>query len=268
MRSALFIGREHSDIGTIDLVGEGPCAIAISRGGAVKTYSHTEPNEDACGFAWGPGGTLLAVADGHHGATGAEIAVRHLIEDKGLRWTDSEALEAETLLREARESVAEINLAIFAEADRCALPPSPTTLCFALLRPAEKLLLHASIGDSHIFWTRDDAPVDLAWAAHNGSHPTYIGRKRDLDLASACTIACEPLEASRAVVLVTDGFSEDGIGHAAPADVLAEIQSSTLVQDARLRPVETCRGVAESAMAIQRKNRAGDNIGCAVWTAD
>lgn len=267
MRTAIFTGRDHRNLGVADVVAEGPCAIAISRGGAAKNYAYTEPNEDACGFAWATNGALLAVADGHHGAIGAELAVRHLIEECAERWTHTPALDAATLEGEAREAIGAINAAIFAEADRCHLPTSPTTICFALVRPAEELLLHASVGDSHIFWTQNGFPVDIGWAAQNSSHPTYMGRTRDFTPSDKCTISLESLAGTRAVILVTDGFSEDGIGHREPLDALATVQTRGFDQDAEIRSLETCRGVTESAMAIQKKNRAGDNISCAVWMA-
>lgn len=267
MRSALLSGREHTALGAIDVIAEGPCAIAISRGGAPKTYSHTEPNEDACGFAWGPGGVMIAVADGHHGAMGAEIALRNLLERRAGIWTDEAPVTGEALQAQASEAVRDINTAILDEAARCKLPPSPTTLCFAVIRPAEGLFVHASVGDSHIFWTKSGTPRDLGWGAHGAGSPAYVGTGAALDVEGKCHVASEMLTGSRSIVLVTDGFSETGIGHAAPASELESIQERTLNQVEALRPVETCRGVAESAIAIQRKNRAGDNLGCAVWTA-
>jgi serine/threonine protein phosphatase PrpC len=265
MRSALLKGRDHNELGAIEMIAEGPCAIAISRGGAAKTYSHTEPNEDACLFAIGPGGALVAVADGHHGATGSEIAMRHLLEHEAHDWTRARAGSADALASRAAEALSAINLAILAEAERCRLPASPTTLCFALVRPGEDLLLHASVGDSHIFWTRDGAPVDLGWAAHSDEPPEFMGYPPTPEHEARRTIACESLVGARSLVLVTDGFSEDGIGHPIPESELHAIQTRSLRCQSDLRPVETCRGVAESTVAIQRRNRAGDNLGCAVW---
>ncbi len=265
MRSAILNGRDFNELGAIELVAEGPCAIAISRGGAAKTYSHTEPNEDACLFAFGTGGALVAVADGHHGAMGAEIAMRHLLEHEAPDWVRASAGSAETLADKAGEALSAINLAILAEAERCKLPPSPTTLCIALVRPEEDLLLYASVGDSHIFWTRDGAPIDLGWAAQNDEPPAYLGYPATPEREAKRKIACETLSGTRSLVLVTDGFSEDGIGHPAPEIELDAIQTRSLLGNDDLRPVETCRGVAESALSIQRKHRAGDNLSCAVW---
>ncbi|MBW2388067.1 MAG: protein phosphatase 2C domain-containing protein [Deltaproteobacteria bacterium] len=265
MRSAILNGRDFNELGAIELVAEGPCAIAISRGGAAKTYSHTEPNEDACLFAFGPGGALIAVADGHHGAMGAEIAMRHLLEQAAPDWTGVKAGSAEALAGKAREALSAINLAILSEAERCKLAPSPTTLCIALVRPDEDLLLHASVGDSHIFWTRDAAPVDLAWAAQSDEQPAYLGYPPTPEREAKRRIACETLAGTRSLVLVTDGFSEAGIGHPVPETELHAIQTRSLLGSNDLRPIETCRGVAESTLSIQRKHRAGDNLGCAVW---
>jgi len=265
MRSANLNGRDFTELGAIELVGAGSCAIAISRGGARKTYSHTEPNEDACLFAFGRGGALIAVADGHHGASGAEIAMHHLLEHEAPSWTQASTGSAEDLAGRAAEALLAINLAILAEAERCKLPPSPTTLCIALIRPEEDLLLHASVGDSHIYWTREGAPIDIGWAAHHEGPPSYIGYPQTPEREARREIACETLSGTRSLVLVTDGFSEEGIGHPTPATELHAIQTRSLSGPRDLRPVETARGVAESTLAIQRKHRAGDNLACAVW---
>jgi serine/threonine protein phosphatase PrpC len=265
MRSALLVGRDHTDLGAIELIGEGPCAISISRGGAAKTYSHNEPNEDACLFAIGPGGALIAVADGHHGAIGSEIAMRHLLDCVAQTWTQENAGSSEALAGEAAEALSSIHRVILTEAERCALPPSPTTLSLALLRPDDDLLLCASVGDSHTFWTRDALPLDLGWAALEAGPPAYLGQPTGLEAEDRRTITCESLAQTRALVLVTDGFSEEGIGHDAPANALHSIQTRSLACEHERRPVETCRGVAESALSIQQKNNAGDNLSCAVW---
>lgn len=265
MRSALLVGRDHNEIGAIGLVAEGPCAISISRGGAAKTYSHTEPNEDACLFAMGPGGALIAVADGHHGAAGAEISMRHLLEHVAPAWTAGGGGSAEALTDEAADVLTAINREIQAEAERCELPLSPTTLSLVLVRPGEDLLLHVSVGDSHIFWTRDTLPHDLGWAAHHDERPAYMGYGTTPEHDERHTIACESLAGTRSLVLVTDGFSEDGIGHDSPETELDSIQTLSLAFEDDLRAVETCRGVADSALSIQRKNSAGDNLSCAVW---
>lgn len=265
MHSALLVGRDHTEIGAIDLVAEGPCAISISRGGAAKTYTHTDPNEDACLFALGPGGALLAVADGHHGAVGAEIAMRHLLEHVAPRWTRESAGSGDALAAEAAEALAAINREIQSEAKRCKMPVSATTLSFVLVRPGEDLLLHVSVGDSHIFRTREAAPLDLSWAAHNDGRPAYMGYDDATEHDAMHSIAWESLAGTRSVVLVTDGFSEEGIGHDSPSTELDAIQTRSFACEGELRPVETCRGVAESTLSIQKKNNAGDNLSCAVW---
>ena len=56
LRLALLRGREHVELGAIDVVAEGSAAIAISLGGAPKRYAHVDPNEDAALLALGAGG--------------------------------------------------------------------------------------------------------------------------------------------------------------------------------------------------------------------
>jgi len=265
LRWALLEGRDHAEIGAVELVAEGPCAVSLSRGGSAKTYSHAEPNEDACLFAMGPGGALIAVADGHHGAMGSKIAVSHLLENYAQHWTGTAEIDPDALGDEGTKALDDITAAIMAEGERCALPASPTTLSFALVRPGQDLLFHGSVGDSHIFATRGESPADLAWAAQSGDRPTYLGRPPIPEPDAKRLLRFETLRGLRALVLVTDGFSESGIGHADPEAELHAVQLKSLAESFDLRAVETCRGVADSAIGIQRKNRSGDNIACAVW---
>ena len=91
MRSALLRGRDHTRLGITAAVAEGRAAIALSRGGAPKSYRHRDPNEDAALFAEGEGGILLAVADGHGGCDAAETAVERLLARFAPAWTDAAA---------------------------------------------------------------------------------------------------------------------------------------------------------------------------------
>ncbi len=270
MRTAILLGRHHQQIGAVDLVAEGPCAIAISRGGAPKRYSYTEPNEDACCFAWGVHGVMLAVADGHHGAGGSERAIQQLV-DRVCPWLDETAAGhaalGSTLVEKLREAVDEIGIAIFDEAAAVGLPPAATTLSVVVVRPGEDLLAHASIGDSHVFVTNDAHPRDLGWSAQRKGSPEYLGRERQLADEDKVNVEVTSLAGTRAVALVTDGFSERGIGHADPTSELHTLQIDTLNGSPDLRAPDTCRAIAESALGVQRRNRAGDNVACAVWTA-
>ena len=90
MRTGLLRGREHLLFGALSALAERRVAIALSRGGAEKNYSHRDPNEDACGFAWSDHAWLVAVADGHWGSRGAELALDRLLERHAPRWTVSE----------------------------------------------------------------------------------------------------------------------------------------------------------------------------------
>ena len=60
MRSARLLGRDQSALGAVAAIAEGRAAITLSLGGALKTYHHTDPNEDAACFALGAGGMLAA----------------------------------------------------------------------------------------------------------------------------------------------------------------------------------------------------------------
>ncbi len=72
MNTAVLRGREQTLLGGLSAIAEGDAAIVVSRGGARKPYASVHPNEDVAAFARGEGGTLLTVADGHHGREAAE----------------------------------------------------------------------------------------------------------------------------------------------------------------------------------------------------
>ena len=80
MRTAFLRGRDHQQIGRLELEGIDEAAIALSRGGTRKTYSHTDLNEDCVAFAVGDGGQVVIAADGHHGELGSEAAVEAILD--------------------------------------------------------------------------------------------------------------------------------------------------------------------------------------------
>ena len=266
MRSAFLLGRHHQRIGAVDLVAEGACAIALSRGGAAKRYDFTEPNEDACAFATAATGSVLAVADGLHGAGGSERAIEHVLA-AAPAWLANEPGRAAELSGALRRLLGEIGRAIFDDAARAGLPPAATTLAIAVVRPGDDLLALASVGDSHIFVTRDGAVRDQSWSGGGGRYPEYLGRERELEAEDKYTVESIALGGARAIALVTDGFSESGIGHADPAAQLQTLQLDTLAGDWELRAPDTCRAVVESALGVQRRQRSGDNVACATWIA-
>jgi serine/threonine protein phosphatase PrpC len=270
MRWAILRGREHQKIDAFALVAEASCAIALSRGGAAKTYSHTDPNEDAVLFADGAGGSLIAVADGHGGDWGAERALDFLLDEVAEIWTAAAPAcsEAEEWCEAAHHTVEGVSAAILASADALERPVAHTTLSFALLRPAQGLLLHASVGDSHVFQLRGADVADIGWAALGRPRCFFLGNPPEIGDREKARVACEPLADTRALLLATDGVSERGIGLADPAARIAQLLDETRDCGAERQSTEACRGLVEAALAAQRRQRAGDNVGCAVWIAD
>jgi len=274
MKSALLRGIEHTAIGAVELVAEAGAAIAISRGGAPKTYAYTDPNEDAALLVHAPGGTLVAVADGHWGARGAEEALEHLLRECAADWT-SEA-RAEKSGEAWRDCAQSTNDALLDAAERRRFQPSPTTLALALVRPAEDLLLHASTGDSHVFLSRtrsgDRSPaVEEAGSASLGRDRChFLGHARAArdQLRDRSRVACEPLSAVRAVALATDGLSETGIGGADPSGCVQRALERSAALELDRGPEAACREIIDSALGAQRKNRSGDNVACAVLMLD
>lgn len=273
-RAAMLRGRDHHRYGAVAAVCEGPAAIALSIGGARKTYAHIDPNEDAAVFALGPGGALVAVADGHDGAEGAEAAVAHLRDVAAPAWTaDRPAHPPETpeaWERAALEALASANAAVLRVAEAAARPPAPTTLAFALVRPGDGIVLHASIGDSHVFLLDGRGASDVGWSQTREGRPRFLGFEPETPdaLRPQCHVACRPAAGLRACVLATDGLSEHGIGVADPAAAASRAVDAAAGEAPDLRPLAACRGLAEIALDAQRRQHAGDNVATAVVWLD
>ncbi len=264
MPEALLRGREHTEMGAIAAIGENACAVALSRGGAHKRYSHKDPNEDATGFARREGGVLLAVADGHSGCEAAEIALTALLAGGGRDWTRREA-PADEWSSLAADAICNAHAAILASVARGGNNASRTTLALALVRPGDDLLAWASIGDSHVFGARADAAVELAAAARIPT--TWLGSPSltEDDLRERIAVGRGTLAETRAVVLATDGISERGIGLEAPDAAVLEATAKAADCEPDLRGLATARGLVEQALEAQRRNRAGDNVAAAVY---
>jgi serine/threonine protein phosphatase PrpC len=267
MRTGFLRGREHLRYGAISSIAEGRCAIALSIGGSAKVYEHRDPNEDAVGFAEGPGGIVVAVADGHDGCAAAELAVQRLLEDGATRWTGSAALRlGESWADEAAEILLELNTAILDAGTRGANTGARTTLAFALVRPEQDQLAFASLGDSHIFHVGAAEVVDLA--DRNAQRAWFLGFPSETtwSLRDRIVAGCKRLAGTRALVLASDGLSERGIGVDHPEACVAECVAQALPAANELRALELARAVGERALAAQRQQRSGDNVAIAsVW---
>ncbi len=270
MRSALLRGRDHGELGLIAAEAEGRAAVAISRGGAAKSYAHTDPNEDAALFAMGPGGTLLAVADAHDGFAASELALDHLLQHPAEQWTAAGAIEPASWERHALAVLLDANAAIRREVEGSPTPHSCTTLSLALLRPAEALLLFATLGDSHLFAARRQEVVDL------GSRASASARRRlgsfflgfceetSQSLRDKCRIGVERLDACRAVLLATDGLSERHVGVEDAASSVAACVALAAQAKPDLCALEAARSIVERALAAHVRHAAGDNVASAV----
>lgn len=269
MKSVFLRGREHHRIGSVALEGLGPVAAALSRGGARKTYDHTDPNEDCAAFALGEGGTLVIAADGHHGALGSEAATDALLGELAERVTRKAppTTSADAWRELAFEALLCANRAVLEIAGKNGLRPAPTTLVMAVLRPAEDLLLHASIGDSHLFAIDETGAAELGGRDPAWKFTPFLGyeeARREL-LERYSRVGVRSLAGLRAVALATDGLSERGIGVADPAGTvracIERVEAGTAPDLSALR---ACRAIVEDAMDAHRRQQAGDNLACSV----
>jgi serine/threonine protein phosphatase PrpC len=268
LASATLLGRHHHEIGGLAASGEGPAAISLSRGGAAKTYGHTEPNEDAVSFARGKGGWLLAVADGHHGSSGSEAVIDHIASSLAADWTGDAALgfDSRTWQECSLDVLHDCGRAVLRRAAETGVAPAPTTLSLALARPGESALGWISMGDSHIFCATAQGIEDLGWACLEREDRYFVGyaaasRK---GMRNRSVAGYRELGETRALLLATDGLSETNIGVACPSQAVADALVASETREPETRALALAKTLSRTAMAAHVSNRAGDNIGCAV----
>jgi serine/threonine protein phosphatase PrpC len=266
MRSAVLSGRDHARLGAIDLIAEGPVAIAISLGGASKVYAHTDPNEDAALFAVGDGGILAAVADGHTGCDASEWAMQRLLEGFAPDWTGPEPLKPDDWRRAALDAFLDIEAAIVARTEHTPKRESRTTLAVALVRPGQQRAFVASIGDSHVFRVRSRGVDDLTLGGRPCSPRFFLGRERNtpVDLGMVAVAEIADLSEIQTLVLATDGLSEHHVGVDDPEETVRVAAERARGSDAELRPVEVARNTTQAALDAHARNRSGDNVAVAV----
>lgn len=252
----------------MDTIAEGPVAIAISAGGARKTYAHTDPNEDCALFAVGEGGTLAAVADGHHGFEASEVALEHIASHPAPQWTEHGGVPPESWRRHALAVLCDANAHILSERAGEG-GASRTTLALALVSRDSGVLLYAAIGDSHVFEVRDRGARDLAaLGSRQGTFFLGHGEETVESLAPRCAVGRVDLEGVRAVVLATDGLSERDIGVSDPPSAVCEAVAAGAGSRPGLEARDAARTLVEKALAAHRDNPSGDNVASAVlWLA-
>ncbi len=261
---AILRGSEAASVGGVSVISEGCAAIALSRGGYKKRYSHTDPNEDGAAFAIGETGVLLAVADGHNGCDAADATLDELMLRAGTLLARGRNTIDESWTRTALETIGAIQTALVSRVAQGVRGHSRTTLALALVLPDEDLLAFASVGDSHIFRLCPKEVVDLG--SHSEGRRCFLGNPADdlTALARNSVIGIEPISDTQAVILATDGISEPGIGVDVPEFTVAECAAGVNHFALELRPLELARNVSEAALAAHRRHRAGDNIASAV----
>jgi hypothetical protein len=259
VKSILLRGRESEEIGAVTESRVDEIAAALSRGGAPKRYQYVDPNEDAALSARGERGVLVAVADGHWGHLAAERALEALLAEAS-EWLDGAARSADTWYQTALTAVVAINDAVLAA--RTGGERSRTTLSFALARPAENLLIHASLGDSHLFVVDQIVASEIS----RPRKPTFIGSRalRASEADKVGRIGVQPLDAPRAIVAATDGLSEHAIGVEDPAGaVYSAVDAASRAVPAD-RSLAATRTLVETALAAHREHAAGDNLAVAI----
>ena len=265
MKAVLLAGREHGEVGAVGERALDRVAVALSRGGAEKRYDYTDPNEDVALAAEGSRGVLVAVADGHWGHRAAEVALVHLRDAHLEAWLDGAERSSESWYQEVLHALVSANDAVLAAHTASENPR--TTLALALARPEEGLLITASVGDSHLFVAGEMQVIERLSPQHQSRFLGHEPRKAS-QLARELRIEVQPLGDARALLAVTDGISERGIGVDDPREAVKSAVASADTAAASARASVAARALVDAALAAHRKNDAGDNIAVAVaWLA-
>jgi serine/threonine protein phosphatase PrpC len=262
VRAGLLRGRDHVALGVHGAIAEGDVAIAITRGGYAKQYAYVDANEDAVAFAVGERAALLAVADGHSGFEAAEVALEHLLEHPAPHWTDGSGPPAnlDAWRRHALAALKDAAMQIGGE--RREGSRSRTTLTLALADPSAQQCHYAAIGDSHLFAAFAGEVREVAPAEKSGA---FLGDPAVTEkLGEYARLGVFSLAGVHALVLATDGLSEEGIGVANPARTVHEARGGALREPRALRPLALARAVCDAACAAHRAQHSGDNVSCAV----
>jgi hypothetical protein len=263
VNAVLLRGQAHLALGAIGEGGEDDVAAAITRGGAPKPYEHTDPNEDAALAVRGPQGALVAVADGHYGYRGAECALESLLAVAG-EWVEGPGRSADGWYQAALAALVDANGAVLAEQGGSARARS--TLSFALARPQDDLLVHAALGDSHLFVV--DAIVAAEIPRPRKALFLGAGPLRASAAEKLARIGVQALDRPLAIVAATDGLSEHAIGVDDPAGAVHAAVAEALLEAPGRRALAAARAIVVAALAAHRANGAGDNTASAVaWLA-
>ncbi len=272
MTTAFLRGRDHLQIGAITTRAAARCAAALSIGGAPKAYAHTDPNEDGVVFIAGAGGQLVAVADGHGGVAASEAVLEHLVAVAQARWLDPQSPLRGRWQEEALALLAGANARVLAQRARDAgRTRSRTTLALVVARPDEGRCYVASIGDSHVFQAQPAGAFDLACELSRSGECFFlgVGDETSETLLEKCVIGSEPIDETRALVVVTDGLSERGVGVDDPDATVADAVRRAAESEPGARAIETARLVVEAALAAHARQPSGDNVATGViWLAE
>ena len=135
-----------------------------------------------------------------------------------------------------------------------------------MARPDEGTLFWLSAGDSHVFLVEESATRDVGWPSLGHKRAYYLGYEAATHERMKGTFACGSASLSNlcAVMLATDGLSEPGIGFPDPEAAVHQAAADTAQSDVETRPLEFAKRLSHATLEIQHKQRAGDNLACAV----
>jgi hypothetical protein len=92
----------------------------------------------------------------------------------------------------------------------------------------------------------------------------HVDPNEDAALLARARIGTAPLKETRALLVVTDGLTERGMGVDDPEGAVREAVAAAACAPAARRPLVAARGLLERAVASHRRRNAGDNTACAV----
>lgn len=227
MSAAVLHGRDCTAYGTVQHAELGSWAVSLCRG-FESPAPKQDPNEDSCGVATTPSGTVAVVADAHFGRRSAEVAVDAL-------------LSAAQTVPPGRDPIGWMR-AHLSKLNR-QLQPGSSACALLVVVAQEDRLCWASIGDCRLYRLRSAQTVVL-----NRLDERYLGDRGRLHVRTG-EVA---LQEGDRIIIASDGVPECryGIPTLTPQQIGQSTAQGTPAEAARALVAAALRGGGEDNIAV------------------
>jgi PPM family protein phosphatase len=266
IRTIIF-GRDHESRGEIYVQSFESSNIALGTSVGVTT----KPNEDAVGVSVLGSEVVLALADGHWGRDGSEIAISRAVEIVHPNIRPSKDSETRARLFALFDQVNTELYELATSAPGASASETTFVVCHVKQTPSGKFLYWSSFGDSYLFLLRNGELKQM-----NSLHQFWLGYLSKLsENANTKTILMRFLSEEARYVGVASGL-ETGIETLKPGDLIFLCSDGLIGSDYEPEPaiLDELRDILTSNTSVKSKVeqmiasalRRGeqDNISCVV----